>query len=188
MSFLSDDYPEIIYPGDEGEVSATLRRADTPPDYTAPNGNTFHYLSTRLTTDGLFGLYQNRMGPAVGGTSPHFHKTMSEAFYVLSGEIHVFDGERWFDATRGDYIYIPPGGVHSFGNISGEPAEFLMLFAPGGAREGYFEGLEHLAGMTDEQRADFFLRHDSFFADMTKGPAADSWEDRAALRKSFKTR
>ncbi|MER6143421.1 cupin domain-containing protein [Streptomyces sparsogenes] len=188
MSFLSPDYPEIIYSGDEGEISATFRPADTPPDYTSPGGATYHYLSTRLTTDGLFGLYQNRLGPAVGGTSPHFHKTMSEAFYVLSGEIHVFDGERWMDATRGDYLYIPPGGVHSFGNISGEPTEFLMLFAPGGAREGYFEGLEHLGGMTDQERADFFLRHDSFFTDMTKGPAADSWEDRAALRKAFKTR
>ncbi|RDI46414.1 cupin domain-containing protein [Nocardia mexicana] len=187
MSFLSPDYPEILYDCDEGEVSASFRAADSPPDYTSGD-STFHYLSTRLSTNGLFGLYKNHMGPAVGGTSTHFHKTMSESFYVLSGEIHVFDGERWFDAAQGDYLYIPPGGVHSFGNISGEPADFLMLFAPGAAREGYFEGLEHVAGMTDEERAAFFVRHDSFFADMAKGPGADSWEDRAALRRSFKTR
>ncbi|MFF2809063.1 hypothetical protein ACFVT2_18125 [Streptomyces sp. NPDC058000] len=73
-------------------------------------------------------------------------------------------------------------------SISGEPAEFLMLFAPGGAREGYFEGLGQVAGMSDQERADFFRRHDGFFADMAKGPAADSWEDRAALRRSFRTR
>ncbi|MEU6672301.1 cupin domain-containing protein [Streptomyces sp. NPDC046727] len=189
MSFLSSDYPEIIYDRDEGEAGvASFRPAGTPPDYTAPNGSTFHYLSTRLSTNGLYGLYQNRLTGQVGGTSPHFHKTMSESFYVLSGEIHIFDGERWFDASQGDYLYIPPGGVHSFGNISGEPAEFLMLFAPGAAREGYFEGLADVAAMTDEERAAFFVRHDSFFADMTKGPAADSWQDRAALRKSFKTR
>ncbi|MBC2875867.1 MULTISPECIES: cupin domain-containing protein [Streptomyces] len=187
MSFLSPDYPEVLYDRDKGELSASFRPVDTPPDYTAPNGNTYHYLSTKLSTNGLFGLYKNRMGPAVGGTSPHFHKTMSEAFYVLSGEIHVFDGEQWFDASEGDYLYIPPGGVHSFGNISGEPAEFLMLFAPGGAREAYFEGLEHLGSMTDDERAEFLVRHDSFFADMTKGPGADSWERRASLRKSFKT-
>ncbi|MFI0976014.1 cupin domain-containing protein [Streptomyces sp. NPDC021093] len=188
MSFLSPDYPEIIYNGDEGEISASFRKADSPPDYDAGGGTTFHYLSTKLSTDGLFGLYKNRMGPQPGGTSTHFHKTMSESFYVLSGEIHVFDGERWFDASVGDYLYIPPGGVHSFGNISGEPAEFLMLFAPGAAREGYFEGLGLVAGMSDEERAEFFVRHDSFFPDMTKGPASESWETRAAVRRSFKTR
>ncbi|GAA5158530.1 cupin domain-containing protein [Pseudonocardia eucalypti] len=188
MSFLADDYPEIRYESGEGEVSATFRPAGTPPDFTTPGGGEFHYLSTRLTTDGLFGLYQNRMGPAVGGTSVHFHKTMSEAFYVLSGEIHVFDGERWMDAGQGDYLYVPPGGLHSFGNISGEPTEFLMLFAPGGAREGYFEGIGQLGSLTDQERKEFLIRHDSWFTDMVKGPGTDSWADRAAARKAFKTR
>lgn len=188
MSFLADDYPEIRYESDEGEVSATFRPAGTPPDFTTPGGGEFHYLSTRLTTDGLFGLYQNRMGPAVGGTSVHFHKTMSESFYVLSGELHVFDGERWLDAGKGDYIYVPPGGLHSFGNISGEPAEFLMLFAPGGAREAYFEGMGQFGSLTEQERKEFLIRHDSWFTDMVEGPGADSWADRAAARKAFKTR
>ncbi|GAA2447315.1 hypothetical protein GCM10010191_75690 [Actinomadura vinacea] len=38
-----------------------------------------------------------------------------------------------------------------------------MLFAPGGAREGYFEGLADLADLADAERAAFFVRHDSFF-------------------------
>jgi mannose-6-phosphate isomerase-like protein (cupin superfamily) len=183
MSYLAPDYPEIIYPGDRGEVSATYRPASTPPDLATPTGAEFHHLSTRLTTNGLFGLYKNRLGPAPGGTSTHFHKTMSEAFYVLSGEIHAFDGERWFDVSAGDYLYVPPGGLHSFGNISGEPAEFLMLFAPGGAREGYFEGLREVAEMTDDERTAFFVRHDSFFGDMVQGPAEESWASRAARRR-----
>lgn len=181
MSFVPGSYPAVRHSG-EGEVSATVRTADTPPDFVSAGGADFHYLSTQLTTDGLFGLYQNRLGPAPGGTSTHFHRTMSEAFYVLSGSIHAFDGERWFDLQRGDYLYVPPGGVHSFGNISGAPAEFLMLFAPGAPREGYFEGIDGLASMTDEERKAFFLDHDSFFSDMAKGPAQDSWEARAAAR------
>lgn len=32
-------------------------------------------------------------------------------------------------------------------------------------REAYFEGLPDLAAMTDDERAAFFLRHDSFFLD-----------------------
>lgn len=188
MSFPAPDYPDVLHDSDTWEVNATFRPAGTPPDLTTPGGGEFHYLSTRLSTDGLFGLYQNRMGPAIGGTRPHFHKTMSEAFYVLSGEIHVFDGERWMDAGRGDYLYIPPGGMHSFGNISGEPAEFLMLFAPGAAREEYFEKLGEIGSMSDEERRRFLIRHDSWFPEMPEGPGRDSWEKRASLRKSFKTR
>jgi mannose-6-phosphate isomerase-like protein (cupin superfamily) len=188
MSFFAPGYPQVRYSGDQGEVSATYRPADTAPDFSTPGGGHFHYLSTQLSTNGLFGLYQNRLGPAPGGTSTHFHKTVSEAFYVLRGEIHAYDGERWFDVCEGDYLYVPPGGIHSFGNISGEPADFLMLFAPGAPREAYFEGIGQLAGMTDQERLDFFVNHDSFFADMTKGPAEESWASRAATRKAFKTR
>jgi hypothetical protein len=39
----------------------------------------------------------------------------------------------------------------------------LMLFTPGAPREAYFEGISELAGMDDEQRAEFFARHDSYF-------------------------
>ena len=179
MGFLADGYPEIRYTEEKGEVSAEYRAAGTPPDYTAPGGTEYHYLSTRLSTDGLFGLYKNRMGPAPAGTGTHFHTTMSESFFVLSGWLRAYDGERWVDLAEGDYLYVPPGGLHAFGNISGAPAEFLMLFAPGGAREGYFEGLRHMAEMTDTERTEFLVRHDSFFTDRT-GPDQQTWADRAA--------
>ena len=42
----------------------------------------------------------------------------------------------------------------------------LILFAPGAPREDYFETLADAArreGMDDEQRAEFFLGHDTFW-------------------------
>ena len=36
-------------------------------------------------------------------------------------------------------------------------------FAPGAPREAYFEGLPVLGGLTEEERAQFFLRHDTFW-------------------------
>ena len=39
----------------------------------------------------------------------------------------------------------------------------LMLFAPGAPREDYFEGVTRLDGLSEEERAEFFVRHDSFF-------------------------
>jgi hypothetical protein len=37
-----------------------------------------------------------------------------------------------------------------------------MLFAPGGSREQYFEGIPAMADMTDEQRREFLIRHDNY--------------------------
>jgi len=39
----------------------------------------------------------------------------------------------------------------------------LLHFAPGAPREGYFENLTHLRAMSDEERARFFLEHDTFW-------------------------
>ncbi len=44
---------------------------------------------------------------------------MSESFFVLSGVVRVTDGPRTFDATFGDFLHVPPGGIHGFRNESG---------------------------------------------------------------------
>ncbi|MWA00337.1 cupin domain-containing protein [Actinomadura sp. LD22] len=175
MAWLDDDYPPVRYHEEEGEVSALFRPAGTPADLVAPSGARTGYLATKASTGGEFGLYRVRMGPEAAGTSTHFHRTISESFYVVAGTLRVYDGDRWSNASAGDFLYMPPRGLHSFGNESGEPVEFLMLFSPGAAREGYFEGVGDLAGMSDEERAAFFVHHDSYFTDMAKGPSARSW-------------
>jgi mannose-6-phosphate isomerase-like protein (cupin superfamily) len=103
------------------------------------------------------------MGPEPSGPDPHFHRSISESFYVLSGVVRIYDGDRWIDTRPGDFVHVPEGGIHAFRNESGEPASMLLHFAPGAPREGYFEGLPSLAGATEEERAEFFLRHDTFW-------------------------
>jgi hypothetical protein len=39
----------------------------------------------------------------------------------------------------------------------------LLLFAPGGPREEYFETLARGGHMTPEERAEFMLRHDTYW-------------------------
>ncbi|MEU2084879.1 cupin domain-containing protein [Streptomyces albus] len=163
-------YPNKRYFGDKGEVSAVYRPGDTAPDVRSGGGGAMHYLSRGTDTDGHYGLY--RVDLAAGsGTSTHFHKTMSEAFYLLSGKLRLFDGERWFEAKAGDYAYVPPGGLHAFRNETGELTSFLMLFAPGAPREEYFERLGEVAQMSEEERLDFFLAHDNHFTDTSAGPS-----------------
>lgn len=156
-------YPAARYDGEGGEISAIYRPADQPPDLTYANGNTVHYLATGASTGGLFGLYRWAMGPAPSGPGPHFHRTIAESFYVLAGTVRIYDGRRWLDTGPTDFVHVPAGGVHGFRNESGAPAMMLIHFAPGAPREGYFEGLVDLAGMTDEQKAEFYLRHDNYW-------------------------
>jgi mannose-6-phosphate isomerase-like protein (cupin superfamily) len=154
-------YPEPRYLGDTGEVSATYRPAGQAPDLTYRNGNTVHYLRTGASTEGLFGLYRWEMGPEPSGPDPHFHRSITESFYVLSGTVRIYNGTRWIDTGPGDFVHVPAGGIHGFRNESGAPASMLLHFAPGAPREGYFEGLLDLAGMSEEERAEFYLRHDN---------------------------
>ena len=58
---------------------------------------------------------------------------------------------------------MPVGGLHAFRNESGAPVSMLMLFTPGSPREDYFEGLAELGDLTDDERRQFFLDHDSYF-------------------------
>ena len=46
----------------------------------------------------------------------HFHRTFSESFFVLTGTVTLGDGAKTVDAGPGDYLYVPPGGLHSFKN------------------------------------------------------------------------
>ncbi len=140
-----------------------FRPVGSPPELTYSSGNTVHYLSTGASTNGLFGLYRWEIGPEPSGPEPHFHRSISESFFILSGTMRIYDGVRWLDAVPGDHVYVPPGGIHGYRNESGEPASMLLHFAPGAPREGYFEGLPNLASMTDAERAAFFVEHDSFW-------------------------
>lgn len=154
-------YPDARYLGTEGETTAWRRPAEHPRDLAYANGNTVHYLATGASTGGLFGLYRWEFDSGRSGPAPHFHRTIAESFYVLAGTIQIFDGREWIETRPGDFVHVPPGGVHGFRNESGEPATMLIHFAPGAPREAYFEGIARLAEMTEEEKASFFLEHDN---------------------------
>jgi mannose-6-phosphate isomerase-like protein (cupin superfamily) len=159
-------YPPARYTEDGGQISARWRAPDTPADLVTGTGSV-DYLVTGAATNGDYGLYRWNMGPQASGPDAHFHRTMSEAFFVLFGTIRLFDGRRWKDGQAGDFLYVPEGGVHGFRNESGQPASMLILFAPGAPRERYFEGLVEAAAMgqrpSPDEMAEFFREHDTYW-------------------------
>ena len=159
-------YPEPRYRGEKGEISAKFRPANQKPELTIGSGTAVRYLATGASTHGQFGLYRWDAKPHTPGPAAHFHKTMSESFFVLAGNVRLFNGERWIDAAAGDFLFVPEGGVHGFQNDSDEASSMLILFAPGAPREGYFEALAaKAAGQTfsDEEWKDICVCHDNYF-------------------------
>ena len=55
----------------------------------SPDGR---YIATGDQTSGRFGLYRWTFGETETGPDPHFHRSISEQFYVLSGEVRLYDG------------------------------------------------------------------------------------------------
>jgi mannose-6-phosphate isomerase-like protein (cupin superfamily) len=157
-------YPPPRYLTEHPEASAWIRRHDSPADLTYDSGGTVDYLATGARTDGLFGLYRWNMAGDPSGPGPHFHRTMAESFYILVGRVRIYDGREWRECEPGDFVHVPPGGIHGFRNESGLPASMLIHFSPGAPREGYFEGFARWAREGSPSAADqdrFYLEHDN---------------------------
>lgn len=124
-------------------------------------------------TGGRYGLYRFDLTPGTGGASPHLHTGFSESFYVLSGTLTLFDGRSWVPGGPGSFVHVPEHGVHGFRNDTTEPASFLVLFAPGVAREDFFRELAETAAsgrqLSEQELVDFYQRHDQYMVDVEIG-------------------
>lgn len=154
-------YPPPLYDGATGEVSASIVRADREPALVYPNGNKVFYLAEGSATGGTFGLYRWEFAGPQSGPGPHFHRTITESFYVLEGTVTIYDGTTGVRCGAGDFAHVPAGGIHGFRNEDGA-ATMLLHFAPGAPREAYFEGLADGIGDLDADQYDAFMReHDN---------------------------
>lgn len=161
-------YPLARYDGD-GTASAVFRPSSLEPELRFPSGGSASYLATQEASGGDYGLFRWDMGESAGGPDPHFHRAMSEAFFVLSGTVLLYDGRGWLEAAPGDFLHVPPGGVHAFRNPDGR-ASMLMLFTPGAPRQTYFEELAALDAtarqvMSGADWTALYARHDQVEAD-----------------------
>lgn len=92
----------------------------------------------------------------------HYHKKMTEIFYILEGEIEFkFDDETMI-ATSGMTLNIPPNIWHDVKCENG--AKMITIFSPG----GFDKYLEEMASLADEQFA-----NEEFM--MTLAEKYDTW-------------
>jgi mannose-6-phosphate isomerase-like protein (cupin superfamily) len=127
----------------------------------AARGSVMAFKAIAAQTDGDFSLMERTVPPRGRRPLPHRHVNCAEAFWVLDGTItFVLDGEEQ-RGGRDDFLLVPRGASHTFGNDGGEPARLLVLHAP--AADAYFVELEALWSRAapptpDEERA-LMARH-----------------------------
>jgi uncharacterized cupin superfamily protein len=80
--------------------------------------------------------------PGARTPPPHRHVTCSEAFFVLAGTVTFRLDDAELTGGAGDFLLVPRGAAHTFGNQGAEPARLLVLHAP--AMDAYFEELHKL--------------------------------------------
>ena len=155
----------MSFGGSEGRVSAVLRRLDSVAPLERATSSV-RFTAPGSVTEGEFGLFRWEMTGQGGGPHAHFHRTFSESFYVLDGLVGLYNGKDWSQARSGDFLYVPRGGIHGFRNDQDERSAMLILFAPGIARERFFEATTEIANsgrqLTPEEWTAFYAEHDQY--------------------------
>jgi mannose-6-phosphate isomerase-like protein (cupin superfamily) len=101
-------------------------------------GDVYRFLVTGEETNGKYAICEAIVSPG-GGPPPHVHSREEEGFFVLEGEIAFQVGQEQFVATAGMFANMPVGTEHSFKNLSSKPAKMLVLVAPAGLEQMFFE-------------------------------------------------
>lgn len=107
-------------------------------------GNRFIVKAASATTNGAYSLIEGAF--EVGGFAPlpHIHRDEDESFYVLEGEFDFRLGDDTVRASKGAFLLVPHGTMHSFVNAGDGPGRLLFIHSP--PLEGFFVALATLAG------------------------------------------
>jgi quercetin dioxygenase-like cupin family protein len=101
-------------------------------------GDVYRFLAIGDNTHGTYAMWEAIVPPG-GGPPPHVHSREEEAFYILEGEVTFQSGDKRIVATTGMFVNMPVGLPHSFKNENSKPAKMLIMVAPAGLENMFFE-------------------------------------------------
>lgn len=124
-------------------------------------GSVMQFKATSLTTSGRLSLMERTLPPGGRMPPPHSHAGHEEAYFVLDGEVtFILDGNEHVQ-HKDDFVLVPAGTSHTFGNRSATASRLLVMHTP--ALDAYFVELEVLwagaAAPTVEQERALMSRH-----------------------------
>ena len=100
-------------------------------------GETLMYKVTADDTDGAMDCFVLSIQPK-SGPPLHIHHQQHETIYFLKGSYKVQLDDDVFRCEAGGFVHIPVGARHAFMNVSDQPGECIVTFAPGGT-DKFFE-------------------------------------------------
>jgi mannose-6-phosphate isomerase-like protein (cupin superfamily) len=132
-------------------------------------GSLIHIHATADDSAGGFSMIEMVLPPKFPGAPTHYHKRMTETFYVLQGALDatIDNGNRMI--YPGECAVIKPGMRHSFRNSSSQTLRFLLIATPGGHDRFFSELIEWMDREPQwpprDKKAliEFGLRHDTYY-------------------------
>jgi mannose-6-phosphate isomerase-like protein (cupin superfamily) len=98
-------------------------------------------------TAGTVMFAEARLPPHSSGPGLHVHSREDEAAYVVSGVLTFVVGERRFEATAGQLVWLPRGVPHAFANLGDEPVTAFEVVTPAGLEAMFEEQAAYLASL-----------------------------------------
>ena len=112
-------------------------------------------------TGGAFDYFIVEVAPR-SGPALHVHHKQDETIHALKGRYKVQIGEQAFILEEGGFAHLPADVPHAFLNLTDEPGDLIVVFAPGGGHKFFEElGPATRGGTADRAAiAAIFERHD----------------------------
>ena len=127
-------------------MTHTIIEAGGGPDYDWSNDHI--YVKTPAdVSGGQITVVEDTLKPGFH-LARHYHKRMTEVFYILEGEVVIEFDKETITATPGTTVNVPPSVMHEITCSKG--AKLITVFSPG----GFDRYLEELASFSGEQFAD----------------------------------
>lgn len=101
--------------------------------------DTVVFLKTHADTHGECTLVEVELADG-GGVGLHYHKTYSESFTAVDGEVQVQLGKKIYTLKPGESATAEPNINHLFRNRSGRPCRFTVTLRP--ASRGFEQSLQ----------------------------------------------
>jgi quercetin dioxygenase-like cupin family protein len=113
--------------------------------------DTATFIQTSAESDGKVSEFDFTLMPG-GGNPLHYHKTYSETFTVLQGELGLFAGKQKIILRQGETYTVQPNQPHRFFNPGDKEIKFKVKLSPG--HEGMENALRILYGMAQDGLTD----------------------------------
>jgi quercetin dioxygenase-like cupin family protein len=109
--------------------------------------DTVVFLKTAAETNGEYTLVEVELADG-GGVGLHYHKTYSEKFSCIDGEVEVALGKNAYKLKPGQQALAEPNVNHLFRNRSGKPCKFSVELRP--ASRGFEQSLQIGYGLASD--------------------------------------